>query len=62
MAKICFDIEDALLEDLNKQAAIKQLNPDDLIEEYVLQGLKKEVQLPRPVEVVDCELFSQSTS
>lgn len=51
MAKICFDIEDALLEDLNKQAAKKQLNPDDLIEEYVLQGLKKEDEKMHSVNV-----------
>ena len=51
MAKICFDIEDALLEDLNKQAAKKQLNPRDLIEEYVLQGLKKEDEKMHSVNV-----------
>ena len=42
MAKICFDIGDALLEDLNKQAAKNQLNLDDLIEEYARQGLNME--------------------
>ena len=51
MAKICFDIEDALLEDLNKQATKNQLNLGDLIEEYVLQGLNKEDEKMHSVNV-----------
>ncbi len=51
MAKMCFDIDDALLEDLNMQAVKNQLNLDDLIEEYVLQGLYKEDEKMHSVNV-----------